>query len=77
MVMVYYDSVFYGMAWYGLFVLPISSLGFDLSLSLDLNLGLRGQYYIFQARRPKFCKVVDIDSTNRLYIPCHTIPYLS
>ena len=43
--------------------LPISSLGFDLSLGLDLNLG--GQYLIFQARRPKFCMVLDL---NLLYL---------
>ena len=53
--------------------LPISSLSFDL----DLSLGLRGQHFIFQARRPKFFKVIDIDSNNRLYIPYHTIPYYS
>ena len=45
--------------------LPISSLGFDLSLGLDLNLGLGGQYFIFKARRPKFCMVLDL---NLLYL---------
>jgi len=31
------------------------------SLGLDLDLGFRGQYFIFQARRPKICMVVDLD----------------
>ena len=41
-------------------LLPISSLDLDLTLSLDLNRGLGGQYFIFQAKRPKFGMVVDL-----------------
>ena len=39
--------------------LPISNLGFDLSL--NLKLGLRGHHFIFQASRPKFYMVVYLD----------------
>ena len=60
----------------------VSSSEKTMSLSSEqsderLDLKTNHNSVICQARSQKFCKVVDIDSTNRLYIPCHTIPYLS
>ena len=45
-------------------------------LASEVNISNSHNSLIFQAKRPKFCMVVDIGNTNRLYhvIPYHKIP---
>ena len=39
------------------------------------NISTGHKSVIFQARSPKFYMVLDLDNTNRLYIPCHDMLY--